>query len=75
MIIFQIIVYSFELFELGNLSSTPVFNINNNNTKNFRIISEGSCDADSWKYSFAITGINYILMYIKIEKNNKKTVI
>ncbi len=74
MITFQIIFYSFEPFELENLSSTTVFNINNN-TKNFRILSEGSCDADSWKFSFAIMGINYILMYIKIEKNNKKTVI
>ncbi len=71
MITFQIIFYSFEPFELENLSSTTVFNINNN-TKNFRIISEGSCDADSWKFSFAIMGINYILMYIKIEETKKK---
>ncbi len=37
------------------------------------MISEGSCDTEDWssgcwKFSFAITGINYILKYIKIEK-------
>ncbi len=36
------------------------------------MISEGSCDTENWsngilKISFAITGINDILKYIKIE--------
>ncbi len=36
------------------------------------MISEGSCDTEDWsndaeKFSFAITGINYIWKYIKIE--------
>ncbi len=36
------------------------------------MISEGSCDTEDWsngcwKFSFVITGINYILKYIKIE--------
>ncbi len=32
------------------------------------MISEVSCDTeDCWKFSFAITGINYIFKYIKIE--------
>ncbi len=36
------------------------------------MISEGSGDAEDWcndakKISFAVTGINYILKYIKIE--------
>ncbi len=36
------------------------------------MISEGSCDTEDWSnnwwiYSFAITGINYILKYIEIE--------
>ncbi len=37
------------------------------------MISEGSCDTEDWSnnaenYSFAITGLNYILKYITIEK-------
>ncbi len=36
------------------------------------MISEGSCDTEdwsngSWKFGFAITGMNYIVKYIKIE--------
>ncbi len=36
------------------------------------MISQGSCDTEDfsnnwWKFSFATTGINYILKYIKIE--------
>jgi len=36
-----------------------------------RMISEGSCDTEylSNEFNFAITGINYILTYIKIEDN------
>ncbi len=39
------------------------------------MISEGSCDTedwsnDCWKFSFAFTGIFYILKYIKIEDSN-----
>jgi len=36
------------------------------------MISEGSYNTEdwwSWKLSFAITGINYILKYINIENN------
>jgi len=38
------------------------------------MISEGSCDTEGWsddsyKFSFAIKRINYILKYIKIENN------
>ncbi len=29
---------------------------------------EGSCDTEDWKFSFAITGINNILKYIKIKQ-------
>ncbi len=37
-------------------------------------MSEGSCDTEDWsngcwKFSFAITGLNYILKYIKIENS------
>ncbi len=40
--------------------------------QHIRMISEGSCDTEDWsnvcwKISFAITGINYILKYIKIK--------
>ncbi len=36
----------------------------------FRMISEGSCDTeDCSKFSFVITGINYILKYIPIENS------
>ncbi len=56
------------------LSSITIFNIDNKKNvfsatnKHIRLISEGSCDTeDCWKFSFAITGINYI-KYIKIEK-------
>ncbi len=31
----------------------------------FRMISEGSCDTEDWKFSLAITWIYYILNYIK----------
>ncbi len=38
------------------------------------MISEGSCDTkdgsnDCWKFSFAITEINYVLIYIEIESS------
>ncbi len=41
------------------------------------MISEGSCDSEDWsngcwKFSFAITEINYILKYVKIEKRYVK---
>ncbi len=40
------------------------------------MISEKSCDIeDCWKFSFVITGINYILKYIKIENIYSKFVI
>ncbi len=35
------------------------------------MISEGSCDTEEqwyWKFSFAITAINYILQLIRIQK-------
>ncbi len=39
------------------------------------MISEGSCDTEDWsndaKNSACITGINYILKYIKIKKKLK----
>ncbi len=46
--------------------------LNKNKNKNvswapnqhIRMISEGSCDTEDWKFSFTITGINYILKYI-----------
>ncbi len=39
-----------------------------------RMISEGSCDIEDWsnscwKFSFAITGKNYILKYSKTENS------
>jgi len=38
--------------------------------QHIRMISEGSCNTeDCLKFSFAITGINYILKYIKIENS------
>ncbi len=57
------------------LSSTTVFNIDNN--KNvfelqiiIRVISEGSCDrVIMLKIQLYITGINYNLKYIKIENS------
>ncbi len=39
--------------------------------QNIRLISEGSCDW-SIKFSFEITGINYILKYIQIENKYYK---
>ncbi len=54
-----------------------VFNIDNTKTfswanQHIRMISEGSCDTEDWsnewKFSFAITEINYILKYINITK-------
>ncbi len=38
------------------------------------MISEGSCDIDDWsnvcwKFSFALTEVNYILLYIQIENS------
>ncbi len=46
---------------------------NNVPNHHIRMISEGSCDTEDWsngcwKFSFAITEINYILKYIKIER-------
>ncbi len=42
--------------------------------QHIRLIYEGSCDAEywsngCWKFSFAITEINYILKYIKTENS------
>ncbi len=35
-----------------------------------RMISEGSCDTENWSsFLLAITGINLILKYIKIENS------
>jgi len=35
------------------------------------MISEGSCDTEDWKkFSFAITGINFILIYISTNKSS-----
>ncbi len=45
------------------LSSTTVYMDNNNNKKDHVTLQTGC-----WKFSFAITEINYILMYIKTEK-------
>ncbi len=40
--------------------------------QHIRMISEGSCDTEDWsndaENSACITGINYILKYIQIEK-------
>ncbi len=54
------------------LVSTTVFNIDNNKKcfwssklDDFWRIMEQWC----WKFSFAITGINYILKYIQIENS------
>ncbi len=44
------------------LSSTIIFNTDNNKKKDDR------CNG-CWKFSFAITEINYILKYIKIENS------
>jgi len=33
-----------------------------------RMISEGSCNSENWKFSSAMTGINYTLKYITIER-------
>ncbi len=54
----------FFYFFLFLLSKAPNLHI--------RMISEGLCDTEDynngcWKFSFAITGINCILKYIKIE--------
>ncbi len=64
------------------LSSTTVFNFINGKKKNdwvpnqhIRKIFEGSCDSSDtedwsngwWKFSFAITGINYIWTYIQFK--------
>ncbi len=37
------------------------------------MISEGSCDTEDWKFSFASTEINYIFKYINIEVILKET--
>ncbi len=41
--------------------------------QHIRIISDGSCDTEDWsnydKFNFAITGRNYILKYIKIDRS------
>ncbi len=59
------------------LNSTTLFNIVQKKSwtpnLHIRMISEGSCDTEDWnngcwKFSFAITGINGISKYIKIEK-------
>ncbi len=60
------------------LSSTTVFNFDNKKVswapkQHIKMISEGSCDTedwsnDCWKFSFAITRINYILKYTEMEK-------
>ncbi len=57
---------SSELFRIFYSSKYPEKN------QHIIIISEGSCDTEDrskgcWKFSFAITEINYILKYIKIE--------
>ncbi len=59
------------------LSSMTAFNIDNK--KYFVSIksaywNKGSCDTedgsnDCWKFNFAITGISYIVKYIKIENS------
>ncbi len=41
---------------------------------NIRMISEGSCDPEDWssgywKFSFAITWINHMVKYMKIENS------
>ncbi len=59
------------------LSTSSVFNIDNNKTcflssthLHTRMISEGSCDTEDWRLSFAITGINYIFKYIQTENSH-----
>jgi len=42
----------------------PTFLETNQHTK---MISEGPCDTEDWTFNIAITGINYISKYIKIE--------
>ncbi len=37
--------------------------------QHIRMISELSCNTEDWKFSFAITGMTYILKYIKIENS------
>ncbi len=37
------------------------------------MISEGSCDTEDWKFSFASTEINYTFKYINIEVILKET--
>ncbi len=46
-------------------------NINYYHCHHIRMISEGSCDSEDcfWKFSYAISGINYILKYNKIENS------
>ncbi len=44
------------------------------NRDHIRMISEVSCDTkdwsnDCWKFSFAITEINYVLIYTEIESS------
>jgi len=52
------------------LSSTTVFNIDNNKNVSravnhyIRMISERSFDTEDWKFSFTVTGISYMLKYI-----------
>jgi len=45
-----------------------IFFSQNNPEKSVRMISEGSCDIEDWrwKHSFAIKRINNILQYIKV---------
>jgi len=52
---------------------SEIFTIIHNNTANqhIRMINEGSCDMDCG-FSYAITGVNYTLKYIKIEDSYLK---
>ncbi len=48
--------------------------------QHIRMISEGSCDTEDWsngcwKFSFAITGINYILKDVQVENSYFKILI
>ncbi len=51
------------------LSSTAVFNIDNNKKSAHYHVTLKTGVMAVWKFSFAITGINYILKYIKIENS------
>ncbi len=77
MILFFWIFYSVLLSFHKNIKQ---HNIHDRNKKvswapnqRIRMISKGSCDTEdwsnNWKFSFAITEINYILKYIKIKNS------